>query len=74
MGGVELWSEVCAVGSVMSLGVVAGLGGGADVLGNAGSYVERSTLVWGGGPSRSSWSSEGWSDQEVDMCFEALGS
>ena len=73
MGGVGLWSDVCAVGSVMSLGVVAGLGGRADVLGNAGSYVEQSALVRGGGSSRSSWSSGGWSDQEVDKCFEALG-
>ena len=73
MGEVGLWSDVCAVGSVMSLRVMVGLGGRANVLGNAGSYVEPSSLVRGGGPSRSSGSSGGWSDHRIVKCFEALG-
>ena len=63
MGEVGLWSDVCAVGFV---------------IGNAGSYVEPSSSMRGGGPSKSSWSSGGWSDHRMIVgwsvkCFEALG-
>ena len=41
---VGLWSNVCAVGSVMSSRMLVGLGGRANVFGDAGSYVELEAL------------------------------
>ena len=44
---VGLWSNVCAVGFVMSSRVLVGLGGRANVFGDAGSYVELEALgLW----------------------------
>ena len=44
---VGLWSNVCAVGSVMSSRVLVGLSGRANVFGDAGSYVELEALgLW----------------------------
>ena len=44
---VGLRSNVCAVGFVMSSRVLVGLGGGANVFGDARSYVELEALgLW----------------------------
>ena len=44
---VGVWSNACAVGSVMSSRMLVGLGGRANVFGDAGSYVELEALgLW----------------------------